>query len=899
MESQLIQFENDLNKLLFEYDFRMIFRDNEELEISNQNLQIFYSKYRDLVSNILIYDNNKNYYGLYLNDKDRFVIDTFARQKQYDLSPRDKVEKKGNNYLYHYPFFEADKVSGNIIVEVDFNQFAQKIFSFYPRGRTISWKWVVTADGEILSNDFDSPFEVENVNAIADSIDMFATGILKHYLSDTTGASEKVYSSYYPMSIFNKNLGIVFTASKKDFNKYFIQQNLLISILAFLISLGLIIHLITITVKLGKREENHMMIETVFRQIIEKFPVGIIILDSNNTIRNINSKAQHLLFVDRRKDLIGSDFSQQFLLSNKYLLQDNKDANDKSEYLYYEKDGIETVVYRLQEKTRIGGEDLILIGLIDVSAIERARKQEVAANRTKSDFIASMSHEIRTPMNGIIGLVSELLETDLPEKQKEEITLIKKSSDLLLNIINDLLDLSKIEAGKMVLEEIPFNLREELSISIAMFEPLAKEKGLAIETKINTNVPDKLIGDPFRLRQVISNLLSNALKFTSVGKVVIGAEMMEIEQSSLQLLFWVEDTGIGIPKDRINSIFSSYTQTRGSVSRKYGGTGLGTSISKQLVELMNGEIWVESPSGIALSDDNPGSKFSFTVFVYSNEPIEKEFNYREIKKLHQISTLFLTKDPHPGKNSLNKLLINFGINTTTKIYQDSNVDTIIHHIKSKKDLYHLIIISDKNNVDGFALANRLHQEALMRQYPVILVSNSDELGNYKIARKLLIDYYLVEPVESKELYDIINQTFPELEDRNSVLSILNSLPAELKILLAEDNPINQKVAKSIFKYFGYEIDVVHNGKLAVDNVTKKDYDIIFMDLLMPEMDGIDAAKAIREKGMEMPIIAMSANDSDEIKSATILAGMNDYIIKPAKMETIKELLIKLFSTNVK
>ena len=319
MESQLNQFENDLNKLMFEYDFRMIFRDNEELEIRNQNLQIFYSKYRDLVSNILIYDNDKNYYGLYLNDKDRFVIDTFARQKQYDLSPRDKVEKKGNNYLYHYPFFEADKVSGNIIVEVDFNQFAQKVFSFYPRGRTISWKWVVTADGEILSNDFDSPVEVENVNAIADSIDMFATGFLKHHLSDTTGASEKVYSSYYPLSIFDQNLGIVFTASNKDFNKYFIQQNLLISILAFLISMGLIIHLITIVVKLGKREENYMMIETVFRQIIEKYPVGIIILDSNNTIRNINSKAQNLLFVDRRKDLIGSDFSQQFLLSNKYL----------------------------------------------------------------------------------------------------------------------------------------------------------------------------------------------------------------------------------------------------------------------------------------------------------------------------------------------------------------------------------------------------------------------------------------------------------------------------------------------------------------------------------------------------------------------------------------------------
>jgi signal transduction histidine kinase/CheY-like chemotaxis protein len=900
MEKTLIDFESDLNRLLFEYKFSTIFKDLEELDKSNRSLQVFYSKYRNLVTNIAVFDDERNYFGLYINEREQFVVDTFPRQRQAKISPRDKVEYKRGAYLYHYPYFENDEVTGNIIVEVDFEKFSSSVFKLYPLGKTITWQWIVSGDGEIICKSF--PFgtdEIVDLEIIVDSIDMESEGIIQHAILDSMGRKESVYSAYYPLSIFNQNLGIVFSASQNVFKKFFISRNIRITISSFLATLLVVIYMLVLLGRRTRKEGDLKMSEIVFRQIIENFPVGIMILDSNSIIRNINSSTRRLLFIGNSEDLIGKDFSKQFLVSNKYLLKDDNDSIDNSDFLFYEKDGIETVIFRVEEKTRIGGEELRLIALIDVSPIERSRKQEVAANKAKSDFLASMSHEIRTPMNGILGMVSSLMESKLNKSAEEKLKIIKKSSDLLMTIINDILDFSKIEAGKMMLEEIPFLLREEISLVIELFKPLAEEKNLVIESDIMAVVPDKLIGDPFRLRQVITNLVSNAVKFTERGKIVIGVDVMEAYQSSMQLLFYVEDTGIGIPQDRIKSIFGSYTQTRGSVSRKFGGTGLGTAISKQLVELMNGEIWVESPSRISNSTEIPGSRFSFTIEVYSNEKIKKKYNTDGIKKLDQIAALFLTKESNPEKNSIKTILNNFGINIVTKIYMDSTVDSVIHHMNIKQDLYNMLILYDKNNLDGFALAKTIKDEGLSDKFPIILVSGNDKPGNYKISKQLWIDYYLIEPFESKEIYDIVKDIFKDIEEQPAIASSLNSLPEQLSILVVEDNLINQKVAQSIFKNIGYEIELAKNGAEAITLTNKKEYDIIFMDLFMPEVDGFEATMQMRKNGIKTPIIAMSADSDDERKADSIKAGMDEYLMKPAKVETVKQLLIKMFSSSLK
>jgi CheY-like chemotaxis protein len=245
-----------------------------------------------------------------------------------------------------------------------------------------------------------------------------------------------------------------------------------------------------------------------------------------------------------------------------------------------------------------------------------------------------------------------------------------------------------------------------------------------------------------------------------------------------------------------------------------------------------------------------------------------------------------------------RMLGSFGLNVVTKIYQDSSVDSIIHHLQVKKDNYHLIVLVDKNQLDGFALAQEMQNKQLTDHYPIVLVSSNDKSGNYKTCRKLGIGYYLIEPFETKEVTDIIFENFPGIEDRKSLEPMINALPSELSILLAEDNLINQKVAQSIFKNIGYEIAIAKNGQEAIERMEQENYDVIFMDLLMPELDGYQATEQIRKAGHTLPIIAMSADEDDKTRAAAFEAGMNEYVMKPARVESIKQLLIKLFSTTI-
>jgi signal transduction histidine kinase/CheY-like chemotaxis protein len=906
MENTLLQFSSDINQELDRYTYSEIFGDPGKFSEATQSLRLFYTKYRDLITNISVYDNKKNFFAIYLDTEDKFGksdhfrVDSFPRKYQLDLNSRHRVEQKGSVLKYFYPYFGDDVVNGNVMVEVDIERFAREIFNLYPVGKTVTWQWILDAKGEIILHNFYSDsMGIGMLAELTDSVKNEAVGIIEHSYLDEDGSREKVFTAYYPISIYSKKMGIMFSVGHRQFFKFFLHRNLQVAIFSQILVTLLVIYLLLALAKQKKQEKRLKLSEIVLRQIIEHYPVGIMIIDEVNIIRNINSSAQKMLFLGKSDNLVGKDFNKQFLISNKYLLSDSPSPFlDDSHYLYYEKDGIETVIYRTEKVTNIGGEELKLIALIDVSPLEKSRKGEVAANKSKSDFLAAMSHEIRTPMNGILGMVNNVLEQKTSKELKGKIEVIKSSADLLMTIINDILDFSKIEAGRMMLEEIPFTLSDELELVGELFRPLAEEKGLKLEIEMKPDVPNKLIGDPFRLRQVISNLVSNAVKFTEKGKIIIGTTLTESYKTQVNLLFTVEDSGIGIPQDRVKEIFGSYTQARGSVTRKFGGTGLGTAIAKQLVELMHGEIWVESPSAISGNPEFPGSKFSFTIDAYSNERIPKEFNFEKITQFRDINALILTKESDPSKNSMARMLEKFGLNVVTKIYQDSTVDSVIHHIQVKESVYQLVILVDKNQLDGFAVAQEMQNKGLTVKYPIVLVSSNDKTGNYKTCRKLGIDYYLIEPFETKEVFDILLENFPGIEDRSSLEHMLNALPEELSILIAEDNLINQKVAQSIFKNIGYEIDIAKNGKVAVEMMEQEKYDVVFMDLLMPEMDGYQATRQIRKLGYTLPVIAMSADEDDITRKAAFEAGMNEYVMKPARVESIKQLLIKLFSTTI-
>jgi CheY-like chemotaxis protein len=451
----------------------------------------------------------------------------------------------------------------------------------------------------------------------------------------------------------------------------------------------------------------------------------------------------------------------------------------------------------------------------------------------------------------------------------------------------------------MMLEEIPFNLDEEINHTLKLFEPLCDDKEIDLILDISPEVPNKIIGDPFRLRQVISNLLSNAVKFTSEGKITVEVILVEEYSGNLTLQFSISDTGIGIPRDKLDTIFGTYSQVDGSTTRKYGGTGLGTTISKQLVELMNGEIWVESPSGMSNDPEYPGSIFIFTIEAYSNEKIEKEINFGKITRLNQINTLILN-DNGKNENQLLGVLKNFGIKPDILSFQNKTIEFLSKRTSDASNGFQLLVIIDKPNFDGFSVARQISDANLSKKFLILLVSENNKQGNFVKSKRLNVDHYLVKPFEAFEIFNIIKGNFINIQyDKGKIPAEINKLQKNIKILLAEDNIINQKVSQAIFKNLGYEIDIAKNGQEAVDLHAKNNYDIIFMDVLMPGMDGIQATLAIKDKNKDIPIIAMTASNMKDDKDKALQSGMNDYITKPVRLETIKRILIHHFSVTSK
>ncbi len=577
--------------------------------------------------------------------------------------------------------------------------------------------------------------------------------------------------------------------------------------------------------------------------------------------------------------------------------------HDEREWTYVRKDGSQIrVMLSVTAKLDFEGNVTGFLGIAtDITArhlaeaeLLKAKDAAEAANRAKSDFLANMSHEIRTPLNAIIGMTELVRDTDLNVTQREYLAMVQESGESLLAVINDILDFSKIEAGKLSLERVAFNLRELLGDTMKSLALRAHRKRLELACHVATVVPAAVEGDPHRLRQVVVNLVGNAIKFTEQGEVVLDVDVEQASEDELVLHFRVTDTGIGISADQLHTIFEAFEQADTSTTRRYGGTGLGLAISSRLVELMQGRIWVES-------EVNRGSTFHFLArFAMSSRETEACGSTIYPPMLNGLRVL-IVDDNATNRRILVEILANWMMKPTAV----SGVTDALAELRRMADAGtpYAMVLTDANmpDVDGFELARQIHENRVLCRSMVMMLTSGDRPGDIKRCGQLGVAAYLVKPIKQSELLDAIlvavggQSSLTGSLEKSSSATRKASKPKS--ILLAEDSLINQKLAIGLLEKWGHRVTVANDGLEAVSLSGQNAFDLVLMDVQMPEMDGLDATRAIRRReeltGVHLPILAMTAHAMKGDRERCLEAGMDDYLMKPIRAEQLFQALERI------
>ncbi len=667
------------------------------------------------------------------------------------------------------------------------------------------------------------------------------------------------------------------------------------------VSIGIVAHDVSAHVSVTEKLDEAI---AIYKSLVESLPINIFRKNRHGRLVFVNKKYCNTLGLSSDRllgksdhDLFDEELARKYQKDDAWVLQTGLPFHDierhpnpknHEHYLYVEV--LKSAVTDAKGK-RIGIQGMFW----DVTdrkraeeALQQAKELAEAASRAKSDFLANVSHEIRTPMNAIIGMTNLLLDTNIDRDQREFLNMINESGDALLSLINDILDFSKIEAGKLKLDPIRFDLRDRLGDTIKSIAMRAHAKKIELICSFDPNVPRYLVADVARIRQVIVNLVGNAIKFTHEGHIHFSVKRLNQSMDRLKLRFSVEDTGIGIGEEKQKTIFHEFEQADTSTTREYGGTGLGLAISSRLVQLMGSELKVESTL-------DQGSNFYFDIEVRC----DSEDMLEQLDILNDVSILILMANP-VLEQSLRTTLNSMHANT----FASTNVNQALELIKSKanteKPIQLVLADADLPEFDGLVLAEWIKSRPELNQTHFILLTSGRRTNTVSAKDRAAIDDQLIKPVKEKDLIHAISIVL-DIEGESTTVDKgkLNNQPSsgQLKILLAEDNIVNQKLAVALMHKNGHKISVVENGLLAVEKYKRETYDLILMDVQMPVMDGMQATRNIRQieskKGTRIPIIALTAHANNTVRERCLAAGMDEYVTKPIRANELYRIVAQL------